>query len=184
MKNQRIIPIRLDPAAGKASLLSLLTCCTVFTLVARQLPGYSPFQWVDALLFVLGLPFLIAFHEAVHALAWMSSGKLPAKAFKFGILWGGFIPMPYCHCKEPLSVRVYRAGALMPLLITVPVFIAVLVLHPTSWTALLAALSLSGCIGDVWLYKKLIPMKQNDLVWDCPKEAGCDVIVKDENQTV
>lgn len=181
MKNQRIIPIRLDSTVSKASIISLLTCCTTFTFVAKQLPGYSPFQWIDLVLFILGLPFLIAFHEAVHALAWMVAGKLSTQSFKFGVLWSGFIPMPYCHCREPLSVKAYRFGALMPLWVTVPVFVTILVLHPSTWTALLAALSLSGCIGDVWLYKKLIPMKENNLVWDCPNEAGCDVIEKDES---
>ncbi len=72
----------------------------------------------------------------------------------------------------------------MPLWVTVPVFIAIMVLHPSTWTALLAAFSLSGCIGDVWLYKKLIPMKENNFVWDCPNEAGCDVIEKDESEAV
>ncbi len=181
MPKPRIITIRLDPvSANVASISTLLICSLLFWEMARHFPNYAPFQAVDILLFLIGLPLLIAFHEGVHALAWMLYGKLPLKAFKFGIIWRGF--MPYCHCKEPITVRVYRLGALMPLIITVPIFIGVLFFHPAGWTALLTAFSLSGCLGDVWLFQKLNPMKRDDLVLDCPDEAGCDVIVKEEAQ--
>ena len=179
MPKPRIIPIRLDPvSANVASISTLLTCSFLFWQLARRLPNYAPFQPVDLLFFLVGLPLLIAFHEAVHAFAWMLYGKLPRKAFSFGIIWRGF--MPYCHCAEPMTVRVYRFGALMPLIVTVPVFIGALLFHPAGWTALLTAFSLSGCLGDVWLFQKLTSMKRDDLVLDCPDEAGCDVIVKEE----
>ncbi|MCD6048644.1 MAG: hypothetical protein K0Q55_47 [Verrucomicrobia bacterium] len=179
MPKPKIIPMRLDPvAANVASISTLLTCSLLSWQLACRLPDYAPFRAIDILLFFIGLPLLIAFHEAVHALAWMLYGKLPMKAFEFGIIWRGF--MPYCHCKEPMTVRVYRFGALMPLLVTVPVFIGSLFFHPAGWTALLTAFSLSGCLGDVWLFQKLNPIKRDDLVLDCPDEAGCDVIVKEE----
>jgi hypothetical protein len=183
MQKHRIIPIRLDPlTANTVSITTLITGALISWHLAKHLPGYQPFQGIDILFFILGVPALIAFHEAVHAAAWMCFGGLPLKAFEFGIIWRGI--MPYCHCKEPLTVRIYRYGAVMPLVLTVPVFITLLLLKPTWWTALLASLSLSGCLGDVWLFKKLAAMKRDDLVLDCPDEAGCDVMVKDDEQTV
>ncbi len=176
MPNHRVIRIRLDPVlATRLSISTIIAASALFYTLARHQPNYVPFQGVDIFKFILGLPILILFHEAVHAIAWMLLGKLPLKAFKFGIFWQGF--MPYCHCKEAMSVRVYSWGALMPLCITVPVFVGSLFVWPSLWLALLAALSLSGCWGDVLLFQKLRAMKQNDLVLDCPDEAGCDVLI-------
>lgn len=179
MPKPGIIPIRLDPATANVSSMGSLALLSVsFWLLARQQPNYATFQLIHVLFFLLGLPVLVAFHEAVHALAGMHFGRLPLKAFSFGIFWHSL--MPYCHCREGVSVHAYRRVLLMPLLLTPPFFIGLLFYHPALWTSLLAALSLSGCMGDILIYRELRSMKQNDLVLDCPDEAGCDIVVKEE----
>lgn len=179
MQNHRIIPIRLDPVSANITSLSTLSLSSIlFWQTASRMEGYAAFEYYHILFFLVGLPLLIAIHESTHALAGMVFGKLPLKAFEFGIIWRGL--MPYCHCKEPVTVRVYRLGALMPLVITVPLFVGLLFLNPAGWVALLTAFSLSGCVGDILICRKLNTMKANDLVVDCPDEAGCDVIVNEE----
>lgn len=176
MPNHRVIRIRLDPVvANRLSISTLLIGSVLFYQLARHQPNYAPFQAIHILWFVLGVPGLVILHEAVHALTWIVLAKLPLSSFTFGMLPQGI--MPFCHCKEPLNARIYQWGALMPLFLTVPFFIALLFVWPSLWMAPLTALSLSGCWGDILLVRDLRAMKHQGLVLDCPDEAGCDVLI-------
>lgn len=173
------IPVRLDLAqANLASIGTLAVGSLLLILLARQEPNYLPFRWFHVFYFLVSLPVLVAVHEGVHALAGMIFGRLKPGAFKFGVFW--HVLMPYCHCREAVSLPTYRLILIMPLLLTVPLFIWFLLLHPAVWTAILAAFSLSGCLGDLMILKALMGIKQNSLVLDSPDEAGCDILVKEE----
>lgn len=180
MAQYRIIPIRLDPVTANRLCLSTLALGSLlFYLLARQRVDFTPFHFHHLLWLVLGVIGLIVIHESIHALAWILLARLPLSAFKFGMLPQGI--MPYCHCKQPLSAKVYRLGALMPLFLTVPGFLALLLfVWPSLWMALVTGLSLSGCWGDILLVRGLNALKHNGLVQDCPDEAGCDVLIEDK----
>ncbi|HEY1173536.1 MAG TPA: DUF3267 domain-containing protein [Verrucomicrobiae bacterium] len=175
------IAVRLDLAqANLASIGTLVTGSIIAIWLAKDQADYIPFRWFHILFFAVGIPVLVLIHEAVHALAGMFFGKLKLESFKFGVFWHCL--MPYCHCLEPVSVRTYRRVLIMPLLLTVPLFVWFLSHHPAVWSAILTAFSLSGCMGDLLIFHKLNGMKQDSLVLDSPDEAGCDVIVSDKAQ--
>lgn len=54
-------------------------------------------------------------HELLHGLTWALFASEKFKSIKFGVNWQYITP--YCHCKEPLKVKHYLAGAAMPLIV-------------------------------------------------------------------
>ena len=57
----------------------------------------------------------IILHELIHGLTFLLFCKNGFKSIEFGIMWKYLAP--YCHCKEPLPVRPYIIGALMPAIV-------------------------------------------------------------------
>ena len=57
----------------------------------------------------------IILHELIHGITFLFFCKNGLKSIRFGIMWKFFTP--YCHCKEPLKVRHYIVGALMPAIV-------------------------------------------------------------------
>jgi Putative zincin peptidase len=57
----------------------------------------------------------IILHELIHGLTFLLFCKNGFKSIKFGIMWKYLAP--YCHCKEPLPIRPYIIGALMPAIV-------------------------------------------------------------------
>ncbi len=54
-------------------------------------------------------------HELLHGLTWSLFVPNGMKAVKFG--FNRKFLAPYCHCTDPMKVKHYRLGAVMPLLI-------------------------------------------------------------------
>ena len=71
--------------------------------------GRKEFMSLFFYMFVLG----IITHEFLHGITWAYFSKKGFKSIKFGI--NGITP--YCHCKEPLKVKHYVLGGMMPLLV-------------------------------------------------------------------
>ncbi len=69
---------------------------------------------IFAKVFVLMLLGIVA-HELIHGITWAVFAKRGFRSIRFGILWK--LLTPYCHCKEPLKVKHYISGALMPALL-------------------------------------------------------------------
>ena len=74
------------------------------------------------LFFIIG----IVFHELIHGLTWLLFIKGRLRSIRFGIMWNHLTP--YCHCKEPLKVKHYVIGAVIPAIILgiIPTIIAFL----------------------------------------------------------
>ena len=103
----------------------------------------------------------IVAQELIHGITWAC----------FGVMWG--MLTPYCHCKEPLTIRHYRLGALTPLIILgiLPLLLA----YPLRSVPLLlwGILFVTSAAGDILMVCKLRKEPASLLVQDHPKEAGC-----------
>lgn len=124
----------------------------------------------------LGLPFimivLIILHELIHGLFFGIYAPSGFKTISFGVLWKYLTP--YCHCNEPLLLKHYIIGAIMPGIVLgiIPSLIAI-------WTGSLSLLLIGwfmtlGASGDLMIIKLLWKEdKSNSYVLDHPSEAGC-----------
>jgi len=64
--------------------------------------------WVYGIVIIIG----VVLHELIHGIVFASFAKQGFKSIKFGIIWK--MLTPYAHCKEPLRVRPYMLGVVMP----------------------------------------------------------------------
>ena len=123
----------------------------------------------------------IVAHELIHGITWACFVKRGFRSIRFGVMWG--MLTPYCHCKEPLTIRHYRLGALTPLIILgiLPLLLA----YPLRSVPLLlwGILFVTSAAGDILMIWKLRKEPAFLLVQDHPKEAGCMIFepeVEDE----
>ncbi|AZB28552.1 DUF3267 domain-containing protein [Chryseobacterium balustinum] len=115
----------------------------------------------------------IVLHELIHGLTFLPFCKNGFKSIKFGFLKQYFTP--YCHCKEPLKLKYYRIGVLMPAII--------LGFLPSVWAIAIGNFYLlcfgiffiMGAAGDFMILMTLKNENPEDLVLDHPSEAGCFV---------
>lgn len=113
----------------------------------------------------------IVAHELIHGITWACFAKRGFRSIRIGVMWG--MLTPYCHCKEPLTIRHYRLGALMPLIILgiLPLLLA----YPLRSVPLLlwGILFVTSAAGDILIVWKLRKEPDSLLVQDLPEEAGC-----------
>ncbi|MDD4847523.1 MAG: DUF3267 domain-containing protein [Bacteroidales bacterium] len=121
----------------------------------------------------------VVVHEWIHGITWACVAEKGFKSIKFGILKKMFTP--YCHCKEPLRIKHYVLGALMPLVILgiIPEIIALM----TGYRILIlfAFIFTTSAGGDILIVWQLRHEKKNDFVYDHPSEAGCYIYRKNES---
>lgn len=83
---------------------------------------------------------------------------------------------PYCHCREPLDIKSYRIGIIMPgLILGMIPFIFGMALK-IEWLVLYGLIFTGGAGGDfimLWLTWHLTP---GTIVLDCPDKIGCYVL--------
>lgn len=119
----------------------------------------------------------IVLHELIHGLTWAYFAKKGFKSIRFGVLWE--MLTPYCHCSEPLTVRQYCIGALMPLVVlgVIPLALA----YPLKSILLLGwgILFVSAAAGDILIAWKLRKEPATNVVLDHPKEAGRMILEED-----
>ena len=124
-----------------------------------------------AMLVLIMLVSGIVAHEFIHGITWACFAKRGSRSIRFGVMWG--MLTPYCHCKEPLTIRHYRLGALTPLIILgiLPLLLA----YPLRSVPLLlwGILFVTSAAGDILIVWKLRKEPASLLVQDHPKEAGC-----------
>lgn len=115
----------------------------------------------------------IVLHELIHGLTFLPFCKDGFKSIKFGFLKQYLTP--YCHCKEPLKLKYYRIGVLMPAII--------LGFLPSVWAIAIGNFYLlcfgifftMGAAGDFMILMILKNENPENLVLDHPSEAGCFV---------
>ena len=135
----------------------------------------------------VGLKFLLIFgiiisgiilHEFIHGITWAKFAKQGFKSIKFGLLKK--MLTPYCHCKEPLSVKDYIIGAIAPAIILgiIPSVIAIIV---GNFGLLLFGMFFTmAAAGDFLIINLIRKENSSDLVQDHPSEAGCYIFRKIE----
>ncbi len=154
-------------------VMSLLLIVIPIMLYAVLQPGPrlgldldTPWIWMMGLLLLM--------HEGTHAVAWKFASGLPWSAFKFGIQWKTVTP--YCHSKTPMSVRAYRIGAIMPLIITgILPWIGAIFLNDDN-LGVAASILISGAAGDLYILWSIRDLPDNVLLQDHDSRAGCIVL--------
>jgi len=118
----------------------------------------------------------IILHELIHGIAWAFSAKNGFKSIKFGVLWK--MMTPYCHCKEPLQIKHYILGALLPAIILgiIPGIISIII--GNLYLLLFGVFFTMAACGDFLVIHLLRNEKCNDWVQDHPSEAGCYIYRK------
>ena len=116
-------------------------------------------------------------HELIHGFTWSLFGGKPISALHFGFKWKSLTP--YAHMREPIPLRAYRWGAIMPAILLgfIPYGTGLLIGSPFwtlyGWLFILAA---SGDFVIFWLLR-------NDegavLVQDHPSRVGRVVFMND-----
>jgi Putative zincin peptidase len=110
-------------------------------------------------------------HEFIHGLTWSLFTKKGLKSISYGILWKSLTP--FCHCDEPLSVRHYIIGAIMPAVILgfFPLIIAIFIGSLGFFIFGIFFTFAAG--GDFMIINMLRKENPNNLVQDHPSKIGC-----------
>jgi len=116
-------------------------------------------------------------HELIHGITWAMYTKNGFKSIKFGVLWK--VLTPYCHCSEPLKVKHYITGAIMPAIILgfLP-FVYSLFTGNALWLFFGIFFTMSA-VGDFLIVNLVRRENMNSLVLDHPSEVGCYVFRKE-----
>ncbi|HJZ41110.1 MAG TPA: DUF3267 domain-containing protein [Bacteroidales bacterium] len=182
---------------GKANLYSLLVFIPVglffvlpFIVIWHESASWNTitefFQsnnlsvyWGLPLTVLLVLFLGIAAHELLHGLAWSRFATKGFRSVKFGVIWK--MVTPYCHCTEPLTVKHYIIGAIVPAIVLgiIPSIVGII----TGSLALLVfgAFFTIASTGDFMVIDLLRKEKMSDLVQDHPSEAGCYIYRLNKN---
>ena len=150
-----IVPFCFIWPNGAHALKSVLTSFTFILLTLAVIVG-------------------LAVHELIHGITWACVAEHGFRSISFGISPKQF--MIYCHCSDPLKIKHYVVGALMPcfLLGVVPVIVAYFIGNAAM--LIFGVLFIVLALGDiliVWTIRKENP---NSKVLDHPKEPGCYII--------
>lgn len=127
-------------------------------------------------LFMLAIFVGVIIHELIHGITWQLFSNNKSNAIRYGIDLKTM--SPYAHCKEPMEIKAYRLGAVMPAIILgfLPAFIGIITGNAVIFIlGLVFILAAGGDILILWLIRNV---KAGSLVEDHPKKAGCYVIEK------
>ena len=106
---------------GRVNLITVIMIIPITVLILLPfilIWGYETFKigkdiFIDYFLLILLGGIII--HELLHGLTWGYFASNGFKSIKYGIEWKFLTP--YCHCKEPLKVKYYKIGVVMPLIV-------------------------------------------------------------------
>jgi hypothetical protein len=118
----------------------------------------------------------IVVHELIHGATFALFAKHGFKSIKFGILLK--MLTPYCHCKEPLRVKEYIVGAIMPAIILglLPGIIAIFI--GNVFLLIFAIFFTGAAAGDFMIINLIWKEDKDTMVLDHPSEAGCFIFKK------
>jgi len=128
---------------------------------------------VTGLLFIVVMAVGVVIHELIHGITWAIFAEKGFQSIKFGVLKE--MLTPYCHCREPLKLRPYMLGAIMPGLVmgVLPWLISLL----TGSVPLLvfSIFFTLAAMGDLMIIHLIYQEDKQSYVLDHPSEAGCYV---------
>lgn len=128
-------------------------------------------KFVIPLIFILTTLLGIIIHELIHGITWAFFARKGFKSIKFGVLWK--LMTPYCHCKEPLLLKHYILGAIMPAIILGFLPAIYSILTGNIGLLIFAIFFTIAAVGDFLVIKLIRKEKRDSLVQDHPSEAGC-----------
>ncbi|WP_207424616.1 DUF3267 domain-containing protein [Desertivirga brevis] len=113
----------------------------------------------------------VVIHELIHGITWSRFASKGLRSIKFGVLWRS--ATPYCHCTEPLLLKNYVIGTVMPGLLMgiLPLLVSIL-----TGNLLLFAFGLFFTLaagGDFAIINLLRKKSSALLVQDHPSKIGC-----------
>lgn len=167
--------------ANAFALLLIIPVGIIFGLPFYWIWGWNIDTVYDEPLLMAFAPLIvlvggIILHELIHGMIWAAFAKKGFKSIKFGILLKMFTP--YCHCKEPLKVKYYILGAIMPGIVLgiIPAIVAVCIGMKSLLIAGMFFTMAAG--GDILIINLLRNENMNDYAQDHPSEAGCYIYRK------
>lgn len=134
------------------------------------------FYWYDILIFSLLFIVGIVLHELIHGLIFGLFAESGFKSIRFGILWSPITP--YCHCVEPLKLRHYIIGALMPAIILGLIPAVISLFNGNLMLLIIGVFFISAAAGDIMVIWILRKESMETLVLDHPSEPGCFIYRK------
>ena len=174
-------------SANVFSIVLLIVSGVVFIVPFYLIWGEADLGSGSSMFGFAGLWLLIAFlvgvvvHELLHGITWACYAKSGWKSISFGVMWK--LLTPYCHCNEPMGVKAYLAGALMPLLVLgiIPAVVSLII----GSTVLLGwgILFIAAASGDIWMSWLLTKEDPESTILDHPTEAGFYVFDKEADVT-
>lgn len=150
-----------------------------FNFIKENLPNYGLWSIIlYPITIVLFMIIPIVVHELIHGLFFGIYAKSGFKSISFGVLWKYLTP--YCHCNEPLLLKHYIIGAIMPGII-LGLIPSILALVLGSMPLLILGWYMTiGAAGDIMIIKLLWNEdKSISYVLDHPSEAGCYIYRKE-----
>ncbi|MDE3001198.1 MAG: DUF3267 domain-containing protein [Gemmatimonadota bacterium] len=109
-------------------------------------------------------------HEALHGLAAMAWGKIPFSSLHFGI--NTRLVALYCHADKPMTRSAFRAFAVLPIIVTTPIAVLVLLLDPALWSLFLLSATFAGGAGDIMVFLRVRRYDNDAWIQDHASEVG------------
>ncbi|MDD3190033.1 MAG: DUF3267 domain-containing protein [Fermentimonas sp.] len=159
----------------KASKLAVILF--IVSLILFGLPFYfiwqpeTVFSWYSILIFTMLFIVGIVLHELIHGLFFGLFAEGGFRSIRFGVLWEYLTP--YCHCNEPLKLRHYMIGAVMPAILIGIIPAIVSLFNGSLMLLVLGVIFISAAAGDfmvMWILRK---ENMESYIEDHPSEPGC-----------
>jgi hypothetical protein len=157
---------------GGASIIILgLPFILIWKDSIKQGSIFPPFKPSISFLILIGIG--IFAHELIHGTFWSFYVQNGFKSIKFGVMCKYMAP--YCHCKEPMKIKHYKLGAILPgvLLGFIPAIIALITgSFVLSVYGMIFTIGAGGDFLIIWMLRK---EDNNGYVQDHPSKIGCIV---------
>ena len=134
----------------------------------------SPTVW-HLLYFCVTFSIQLVVHELLHAVGYIRFGGLYWNELKFGFSWRALAV--FCNCLSPVRIDHFRRAAVLPVLVLLPISVAVWLIFGHSWLAFFAAVTLLGGIGDAIMLLKTLRYPSNLFILEHPSGIGGDLYV-------
>lgn len=112
----------------------------------------------------------IVLHELTHGITWALYTKNGHKSIKYGFLKDTLTP--YCHCTEPLKIKHYIIGAIMPAIVVGIIPLLYSIITGNFYLLLFGIFFTNAAIGDFMIISLLKYENMKSIVQDHPTEAG------------
>ncbi|GAA0890857.1 hypothetical protein GCM10009122_05360 [Fulvivirga kasyanovii] len=156
------------------AFLFLIPILLAFALPYILLYGYLAFHHglssFISVYFLITLPAGIVAHELLHGAVWAYFARGGFNSVSFG--FNSKALAPYCHCKEPLTVKQYAMGGAAPGLLMgiLPAIVAIAIAN--DWLLIFGIFFTWAASGDMMTLWMLRKFRGDQMVSDHPDEIG------------